>query len=180
MTNTSCRGLPPVVPVEWEFGVFPHHICARGTVRFNRRGSPQTLWGLTHSKSGRTERATEGGWGFLYGAHNFANVCVKEPLRTNYARKVKLTTSVCESCTQIFYYISLGQTSVTARRFGKESSLFRSLLLLGKWEDPKSSSQKGELFQGSVIQKRPFNARSWGAEENVGVAVAVNYWSRSG
>jgi len=62
-----------------------------------------------------------------------------------------------------------------AEIFGKESLLFWSLLLLRKWEDPKSSSQKGELFQDSVIQKRPFNARSWGAEENVGAAAVVNY-----
>lgn len=53
--------------------------------------------------------------------------------------------------------------------------LFRSLLLLGKWEDPKKASQKGELFESSVIQKRPFNVRAWGsAGENV-AGIAVNY-----
>lgn len=44
------------------------------------------------------------------------------------------------------------------------------------WEvgGPEKASQKGELFESSVIQKRPFNARTWGAEENVG-GIAVNY-----
>lgn len=36
--------------------------------------------------------------------------------------------------------------------------------LLGKWEDPKRRSKREELFESSVIQKRPFNVRSWGAE----------------
>lgn len=53
--------------------------------------------------------------------------------------------------------------------------MFRSLLLLGKWEDPKKASQKGELFESSVIQKRPFNVRTWGSPgENV-AGIAVNY-----
>lgn len=44
------------------------------------------------------------------------------------------------------------------------------------WEvgGPEKASQKGELFESSVIQKRPFNVRTWGAEENVG-GIAVNY-----
>lgn len=41
---------------------------------------------------------------------------------------------------------------------------------------PEKASQKGELFESSVIQKRPFNVRTWGAEENVG-GIAVNYQS---
>lgn len=36
--------------------------------------------------------------------------------------------------------------------------------LLGKWEDPKRRSKREELFESSVIQKRPFNVRTWGAE----------------
>lgn len=46
------------------------------------------------------------------------------------------------------------------------------------WEvgGPEKASQKGELFESSVIQKRPFNVRTWGAEENVG-GIAVNYQS---
>lgn len=45
------------------------------------------------------------------------------------------------------------------------------------WEvgGPEKFLQKGELFQDSVIQKRPFNARTWGAEKNVGAAATVNY-----
>lgn len=44
------------------------------------------------------------------------------------------------------------------------------------WEvgGPEKASQKGELFESSVIQKRPFNVRTRGAEENVG-GIAVNY-----
>lgn len=41
---------------------------------------------------------------------------------------------------------------------------------------PEKASQRGELFESSVIQKRPFNVRTWGAEENVG-GIAVNYQS---
>ena len=43
------------------------------------------------------------------------------------------------------------------------------------WEvgGPEKASQKGELFESSVIQKRPFNVRTWGAEQNVGT-IAVN------
>lgn len=49
------------------------------------------------------------------------------------------------------------------------------------WEvgGPEKASQKGELFESSVIQKRPFNVRTWGAEENVG-GIAVNYLKQRG
>lgn len=44
----------------------------------------------------------------------------------------------------------------------------------GEVGGPEKASQKGELFESAVIQKRPFNVRTWGAGENVG-GIAVNY-----
>lgn len=131
------------------------HHCTAAAKRpsgFNGWGSKQTLWGLRHTNSRGTERDEGEGALFSPPGHRsskfwrtFSLPVYLLQLNTNNNNQ-PLGVSASQLCVVVkkLWCRSRGEKRTQQREkqeqrwdFGSQSLLFGSLLLLGKWEDPK-------------------------------------------
>lgn len=152
------------------------HSCTGGPTGLNGRGSIQTLWGPRHSKSGGTEQEEGEGAHFPPKEHQSLK-------KTSFFKKYFLFTVISICILKTPLHILLLST-ISAKSSYAVHTLCRgkrrcsTYPALGVWEPvpivqipppawevggPEKASQKGELFESSVIQKRPFNVRTWGS-----------------